>query len=115
MLIFPKSIKVPASYLVWTIPKGLAFNLRNNGPGSGPRLGPDVTVGPEVSIQDDVDVYFFGLCLYFQNLSRYLYHISHGIFLEQCLFMHGTMLLGLAQGGGGLRSISRMILIKFFG
>ena len=42
--------KVPASYLVWTNPKGLALLECNSAPGSGPRVGPEVILGSEVNI-----------------------------------------------------------------
>ena len=54
MRIFAKPFKVPASYLVWTYTRALAFVILNHIPGSGPE------VGPKVNIQADVNVKAFG-------------------------------------------------------
>ena len=44
MLIFPKPFKVPASYLVGTYPRALAFVIQNHVPRCGPRVWPKVNI-----------------------------------------------------------------------
>ena len=63
MLIFPKPFKVPASYLVQTYPRALAFVIyRKHVPGAGSG------VGPEVRINDDANVKVLGV--FFSVLLR---------------------------------------------